>query len=219
MKKALVLIICFFSLLFPFQINGQQIHEKTISKDISKKLDSVLSDWFSFYNIRLSDFTLEDTTDWEITEDIKSLEAVNEESFFVVKLSEKDLIYDPLLREYSPGKHYYIPLYEHIVYYHAETGEYYSAFDDSQNIWLYNTKTGWGYMIQFWGVGGIAEAVYWLDDKTVVIVSKDYSEGLSFYLYDLDKMQRSYFSSSESVDFSKMFYRYELSKRGVDLVE
>lgn len=219
MKKILILLCYFFLLILPFELKGQQTDEKIMSKDLMEKLNLTLSDWFHFYNVEISDFTFHGLTDWEITDDIKSLDEVNEESFFVAKLSENDLEYKPLLREYSPDKQYYLPLYEHIVYHDEENGLYYAEFDDSQNVWLCNTKTKLGYMIQFWGVGGIAECAYWLTNSCFVVVSKDYSEGLSFCIYDLDSMQKSYFSSSKSIDFSKLFYKYVLNKRGLDFVE
>jgi len=188
--------------------------------EILKDVENILADWLNFYGLDIKDFESDMSVNGFMSEDIESIDAVNEESFFVVKLSGEDLEYKPLLREYSPDKQYYIPIYEHITHYDEESKQYYLGFDDSQNVWLYNTKTELAYMIQFFGVGSIAEGAYWLDNDRMILVGKSYDEDTHcfFYLFDFKKMQRSYFYNNKDVGDKKTFYKHVLEQRGLNVV-
>lgn len=184
------------------------------------KIQPLLSDWANFYGVAVKDFERLSSNHSFMPEHIASIDGKTDETFFVVKLSDTELKYEPLLREYSPNKRYYVPLYEHIVFYDDENKQYYTGLDDSQNIWLYNTKTALGYMIQFVGSSSIAEGTYWLDDNTLILLGKEYDREthLFFIIFDFGTMKSSYFYDNKGGDYEKnSFYRYVLEKRGLSI--
>lgn len=217
----LLLIIFSFTTIEESRASTIVPQKKENSKsEVLKEVKGILVDWLDFYGLDIKDFESDISVNEFMSEDIKSIDAINEECFSVVTFLKEDLEYKPLLREYSPNKQYYIPIYEHMTYYDEDSKQYYVGFDDSQNVWLYNTKTELAYLIQFFGVGSIAEGAYWLDNDRMILVGKSYDEGTHcfFYLFDFKKMQRSYFYNGKDVGDKKAFYKHVLEQKGLNVV-
>lgn len=204
--------ICFLISLFlllPCQNQAQEL----ISKQTIKRIKPSIDIWLKYYNLNIKDFTQEYKDRYELQE-------FDEVSVFCTKLSEKDWIYKPKLREYSQDKHYYIPLYEFSVMYDEESKKYYGGWDDSQSVWLYDKTTMQGSVVKFNGVGSITEAAYWIDKNSFVLLGYEHIEEYRYTitLYDLKNMvTESYVLKAEKPDDGKSFYHYNLGLRGIEV--
>lgn len=215
--KKYIFLITVFSCLFAKGIAAVP----PIDSTLSAKIEPVLADWLQYYGLDITDFELVTADIRFIPEHIQSLDKDYGDTFFVMELEDEDKKYKPLLREYSPDKRYSIPIYEHILEYDPQSAMYHIGFDDSQNIWLYNTKAGLGYMIHFFGASSIGEAAYWIDDSTAILVGKEFDRETKciFYLFDFKKMKKSYYYNNKTGDYDKSFCRHVLKNRGLKIAE
>jgi len=185
-----------------------------MSKALAKNLKPALNKWMKYYNADISDFYTDGTSD-EIDIELynKPFEEDTLSIYYRKYIKNEDDVYTPMLYDYSPNKKYYLTVRETSGVYRDEDGKwYYQGGDDCQEVYLVNRGSRKKVMIMWLGTSAFAEAAFWADNKTYVIVGRDYSS-----------LTRRLFISiggvwyySDRADFQdESYFEYDLKQRGV----
>ena len=147
----------------------------------------VIAKWLDFYKINLSQFKL-------VSQNLVDLyEAPDPASVHNREFTDDDDSSDQIEVDYSPDKRFYISL--GIMWEQGDDGEYYTFWDDCQEIYFTDRKLKHNKLLLWFGTSMFAEAAFWKDNNTFMLVgySESYLETLFIYVYNIEEQtQRAY---------------------------
>lgn len=181
-----------------------QDEHKYISSTMANRLKPILKEWLNYGNMNIEQF---------LEYDSGKFEPVYAEK---LELEPEDLVYKPLLRDYSPDKRYYLDLLENILSYDSETNMYETMFDDSQSIWLYDLKDGTVLRAQLYNMNELCDAAYWIDNNTFVLVGSNIYSSSFIQVFNLKDMTRNFYVMKKSAP-EKGFLYQNIKNRDIQL--
>lgn len=226
MKKKsflLVLLMSLFIFSCKFQKQASVICEEDveyplIEDSVSRRITSIMSEWFDFYNINISDFKLINTEKINV-ESLKSDAA----SYFR-KYTSSDNLFLPDIRDYSPNQRYHLNLLEATNVKRGNDSKWhlFGSNTDAQYIFLFDKEDSTLLLAAIHDVDNLSDAAFWLDNTTFVLSGKRFfGENESRYYLDVYNLaggiKHSYCLKDSLLlnDDRSYFKEVNLKKRGV----
>lgn len=184
-----------------------------IPQKLANKLKPALNKWLKYHKADISDFYTDSSSD-----NIK-IELYNKPfeedtlSLYYRKYGKEDDVYQPVLYDYSPNRRYYLTVRETSGVYKEEDGKwYYRGGDDCQEVYLVNRNTQKKVMVMWLGTGAFAEAAFWADNETYVIVGHCYYSPFPSLFINIGGVY--YYSDMADLE-DKSYFENDLKHRGV----
>lgn len=226
MKKKLFLLILPMSIfIFSCKYKNQSniicqpdVDYPLIEDSIAGKVMWVMSQWFDFYNINISDFKLINTTKINI-ESLKS-----DAETYLRKYSSNDDTFLPEVRDYSPDQKYHLNLLEATNVRQDRDGRWCLVDNkiDAQYVFLFDKADSTLLLAAMHDTNNFSDAAFWLDNTTFVLSGKRFlGKNENRYYFDIynlaDCRKDSYcFKDSLLLDDSKSYFKeINLKKRDV----
>lgn len=211
-KYSLLLVFGFLCVLYSFaQESGNA--DNLISKRDADRIKPAIRKWLDFYKLDIYSFLGQIALNKLSLEDL----AVEEDtlSMYYRKYERKsDDVYQPLLYDYSPNKRFYLNLLETAGVAKEDEKWYYIGGDDCLEIYLADRKKGNKALVHWLGAGTFVEGVFWLDNKSYIIVGYEHLEKPQYFFQVNGEYSGRYYLSVDQL-FESSYFRSDLELRGV----
>ncbi|NDV94189.1 hypothetical protein D0T84_04555 [Dysgonomonas sp. 521] len=226
MNKSILNIIFIFALFSinynmvnaqPLELAWQEAESKDyIDKKLANKLKPVLKSWLDFYNLDIHKFRLGQQGETSSTLEDLAISVDTASIYHRPFNKESDDIYEPVLYDYSPNKRFYLNVRETALVYRDEDNKWrYEGGDDCMEVYLTDRKKENSAIILWLGSSAFAEAAFWLNNDTFIIVGyTDYEEAKRF-LYLRGKINANYYTDMNEIPPGSEYFIHDLKSRGV----
>lgn len=189
------------------------LKEDFIDKKLADKIKPAIRKWLNFYNLDIYKFR-KTNYDKETSPEKLAIEEDTTSMYYKPFHKKSDDIYLPVLYDYSPNKRFYLNVLETAGVFKDEDGKwYYMGGDDCMEVYLTDRKKGNKALILWLGSSAFAEATFWLDNDTFIIVGYDSYDIPRHFLSLRGKINQSFYINKTPNDSS--YFRYDLRSRGI----
>jgi hypothetical protein len=183
-----------------------------IDRTFAGKIKPTINKWLRFYNLDIYNFRGEPIVQDAVPDPMYERDTA---SIYYREYSHEHNVYNPMLYDYSPNKQKYLNVRETSYVYKDDDGKYYYyGGDDCQEIYLTDRRNKTKDLVLWLGSWSFAEAAFWLDNNTYIIVGRNHYNDFSLFIHIRGKYLRDYEYKLEQ-EPDEYYFRYDLKQRGV----
>lgn len=198
-------------------IESKELVVKYINDSLANCLDLLLSDWLTYYDIKVCGFQVKDTIQLD-------LHSLKKEAFvYFRKYSYDDGLYLPEVRDYSSNKRYHINLMEATNVHKEEDGTWsFSYIDEYQQIFLCDRKDSTLMLISYKKLYNFIDAVFWIDNSEFVLAGVNRYENSTKYFMELYNLTNetmiTYNLPDSMIKDSKKYYMLDINMKSRGII-